>query len=509
MLNLSQSHLCHAANLHISSQPAHEEYAAATCLWVTPHEGMMPMHVRCSCMLAAHGVKARWAGHGPSEDTWEPIEGLSKCQDLIQDFVLKGFKAKILPRPMSETSGKITPRKAIVEPIVHPSKLNPTLQITMFQLNGNFMEWSQFVRIVMKSKRKMKYILRTSPPPSINDPKVLGKNPLPSISDLFAYVQGEEECKGIMLQSTLIPVEAESSKPPILNVYSRKRQSVVTSNEPILDSEIDLEEEVYMDVPPEFAHKTRENKFHLEVVHRILKCLKAVPGKGVMYHNHVDLQLKAYTDADWARSLIDKRSTIGYCMLLGKNLVTWRSKKQLVVAQSSVEAELLAMAHKGDADVICGGPPCQGISGYNRHRNADSPFDDERNRQIIVFMDIVNFLKPKYVLMENVVDILQFAKGSVGRYALSRLVRMNYQARLGIMAAGCYGLPQYRLRRLPQFALPTHDVILKYGAPTAFERNIVAYDEGQSPDLEKALVLGDAIADLPPVISLSPPFLVS
>lgn len=72
---------------------------------------------------------------------------------------------------MSETSGKITPRKAIVEPIVHPSKLNPTLQITMFQLNGNFMEWSQFVQIVMKSKRKMKYILRTSPPPSINDPK--------------------------------------------------------------------------------------------------------------------------------------------------------------------------------------------------------------------------------------------------------------------------------------------------------------------------------------------------
>ena len=30
--------------------------------------------------------------------------------------------------------------------------------------------------------------------------RVLGKNPLPSISDLFAYVQGEEECKGIMLQ---------------------------------------------------------------------------------------------------------------------------------------------------------------------------------------------------------------------------------------------------------------------------------------------------------------------
>lgn len=61
-------------------------------------------------------------------------------------------------------------------------------------------------------------------------------------------------------------------------------------------------------------------------------------------------------------------------------------------------------------------------------------------------MDIVKYLKPKYVLMENVVDILRFDKASLGRYALSRLVHMNYQARLGTIAAGCYGLPQFRLR---------------------------------------------------------------
>lgn len=34
------------------------------------------------------------------------------------------------------------------------------------------------------------------------------------------------------------------------------------------------------------------------------------------------------------------------------------------------------------------------------------------------------------------------------------------------------------------------------------KRNIVAYDENQSPNLEKALVLGDAISDLPPVLLL-------
>lgn len=61
-------------------------------------------------------------------------------------------------------------------------------------------------------------------------------------------------------------------------------------------------------------------------------------------------------------------------------------------------------------------------------------------------MDIIEFLKPKFVLMENVIDILRFANGCLARYAISRLVSMHYQARVGIMAAGCYGLPQFRLR---------------------------------------------------------------
>lgn len=101
---------------------------------------------------------------------------------------------------------------------------------------------------------------------------------------------------------------------------------------------------------------------------------------------------------------------------------------------------------QGGVGVICGGPPCQGISGYNRHRDVDTPLTDERNQQIGVFMDIVEYLKPKFVLMENVVDLLRLDKGSLGRLALSRLVDMRYQARLGIMTAGCYGLSQFRSR---------------------------------------------------------------
>lgn len=106
-------------------------------------------------------------------------------------------------------------------------------------------------------------------------------------------------------------------------------------------------------------------------------------------------------------------------------------------------------------DVVCGGPPCQGISGFNRFRNSESPLDDEKNKQLAVFMDIVDYLKPKYVLMENVVDLLKFADGFLGRYALGRLVGMNYQARMGMMCAGAYGLPQFRLRVFLWGALPT------------------------------------------------------
>ncbi|TKY70271.1 putative DNA (cytosine-5)-methyltransferase CMT1 [Spatholobus suberectus] len=163
----------------------------------------------------------------------------------------------------------------------------------------------------------------------------------------------------------------------------------------------------------------------------------------------------------------------------------------------------------GDANFICGGPPCQGVSGFNRFRNAEAPLEDIKNRQLIVYMDIIDFLKPKYVLMENVVDILKFSGGYLGRYAIGRLVAMNYQARMGMMAAGSYGLPQFRMRvflwgalpteKLPPYPLPTHEVVSRGFVPTEFEEITVAYDNKETCQLADALLLEDAISDLPPV----------
>ncbi|TYH08893.1 hypothetical protein ES288_A07G053100v1 [Gossypium darwinii] len=174
---------------------------------------------------------------------------------------------------------------------------------------------------------------------------------------------------------------------------------------------------------------------------------------------------------------------------------------------SGFKAKILPLP--GDVDVICGGPPCQGISGFNRFRNKDNPLQDEKNKQLQIFMEMVEYLKPKFVLMENVVDIVKFAEGYLGRYALSKLIHLNFQVRMGMMAAGAYGLPQFRMRaffwgarpnqKLPQYPLPTHDLVLRGVIPVEFEMNTVGWEEGKKIELEKKLLLEDAISDLPSV----------
>jgi hypothetical protein len=83
---------------------------------------------------------------------------------------------------------------------------------------------------------------------------------------------------------------------------------------------------------------------HIEVVYQILRYLKGTPGKGLWFRKNQNLDLEGYCDADWASSQDDRRSTSGYCIFVGGNLVSWQSKKQAVVARSTAEAEYRAMA---------------------------------------------------------------------------------------------------------------------------------------------------------------------
>ena len=77
---------------------------------------------------------------------------------------------------------------------------------------------------------------------------------------------------------------------------------------------------------------------HLEVINRILKYLKGTPGKEILMKNNNFNTLCDYFNADWADSF-DRKSTTGFCTFVDENLVTWKIKKQNVVARSSAEAE--------------------------------------------------------------------------------------------------------------------------------------------------------------------------
>lgn len=82
---------------------------------------------------------------------------------------------------------------------------------------------------------------------------------------------------------------------------------------------------------------------YLEATYRILRYLKSVSRLGLLFTSHGYMRVAVCTDMDWAGSITDRRSTVGYCSLVGENLVTWRSKKHSIVARSSAEAEYRSM----------------------------------------------------------------------------------------------------------------------------------------------------------------------
>ncbi|XP_074293865.1 putative mitochondrial protein AtMg00240 [Silene latifolia] len=70
---------------------------------------------------------------------------------------------------------------------------------------------------------------------------------------------------------------------------------------------------------------------HLQAAKRVLRYLKNAPGQGILLVNDSTAKLTTYCDSDWASCPYSRRSTTGYCVLLGHSPVSWKSKKQTVV----------------------------------------------------------------------------------------------------------------------------------------------------------------------------------
>ena len=79
-------------------------------------------------------------------------------------------------------------------------------------------------------------------------------------------------------------------------------------------------------------------------VKHLLPYLKGTILENLFYHRNSDSSLELFSDADWTSSPNDRRSTGGYLIYLGKNLILWSTRKQRTVSRSSTEAEYKANA---------------------------------------------------------------------------------------------------------------------------------------------------------------------
>ncbi|XP_071708330.1 uncharacterized mitochondrial protein AtMg00810-like [Rutidosis leptorrhynchoides] len=92
-----------------------------------------------------------------------------------------------------------------------------------------------------------------------------------------------------------------------------------------------------------FMHDPREP--HFAALRRIICYVQGTLDLGLDLFSSSTPTLVAYSDADWAGCPSTRRSTSGYCVFLGNNLLSWSSKRQQTPSRSSAEAEYRGVAN--------------------------------------------------------------------------------------------------------------------------------------------------------------------
>ncbi len=111
------------------------------------------------------------------------------------------------------------------------------------------------------------------------------------------------------------------------------------------------------------------------------------------------------------------------------------------ITQENTKAAIVEAAKNGGADIICGGPPCQGFSmaGFR----ADN---DPRNQLFREFVDIVRRVNPKIIVFENVEGLISYQGGKTYREVHALFSELGYKTEGRSLMASDYAVPQKRKR---------------------------------------------------------------
>lgn len=182
---------------------------------------------------------------------------------------------------------------------------------------------------------------------------------------------------------------------------------------------------------------------------------------------------------------------------------------KLVMAGEVTNSLGQRLPQKGDVEMLCGGPPCQGFSGMNRFNSRT--YSKFKNSLVVSFLSYCDYYRPRFFLLENVRNFVSFKSSMVLKLTLRCLVRMGYQCTFGVLQAGQYGVAQTRRRAIilaaaPGEKLPLFPEPLHVFAPRACQLNVVVDDRkfvsnitrlGSCP--YRTITVRDTMSDLPEI----------
>lgn len=119
-----------------------------------------------------------------------------------------------------------------------------------------------------------------------------------------------------------------------------------------------------------------------------------------------------------------------------------KSTKMIVGDITSLDLDAIFGEYVGTIDVVIGGPPCQGFSQKGQRKT----IHDSRNFLFKYYVTVVEKLKPKYFVMENVLNLLTSENGYFKNELIKLFETMGYSLQMGILNASDFGVPQNRKR---------------------------------------------------------------
>ena len=91
-------------------------------------------------------------------------------------------------------------------------------------------------------------------------------------------------------------------------------------------------------------YASNPDQVHMDAVDRIFAYLSSDPSKGLHYSGREGLQVRGFVDSDFAGCEDSRKSTTGWVFTLAGGPVSWSSRRQATVAQSTMDAEYIASA---------------------------------------------------------------------------------------------------------------------------------------------------------------------